>query len=130
MPSALPVEDGAVDRRPIVIRLELRLEDNSLTGRASEGAGGGAGVRRLDGPGGGDRCAGPRRRTGRGRLTEGEGWRSSVVNRAVRYGDDPEFLKAAPMCADNHEGSTSMLCGSQRKGRIRMRTGPPSLSLR
>ena len=39
MPSALPVEDGAVDRRPIVIRLELRLEDDSLAGRAREGAG-------------------------------------------------------------------------------------------
>jgi hypothetical protein len=30
---------GGVDGRPIVIRLELRLEDDSLTGRASDGAG-------------------------------------------------------------------------------------------
>jgi hypothetical protein len=30
---------GGVDGRPIVIRLELRLEDDSLTGSASDGAG-------------------------------------------------------------------------------------------
>jgi hypothetical protein len=78
---------------------------------------GGVGVRRPDGLGGGDRCAGPPRRTGRcGPLTEGGGWRSGVVNRAAGYDGDPAFLKAAPGCVDNHEGSTSPLYRSQRKG--------------
>jgi hypothetical protein len=35
----LLVEDGWRGRQPIVIRLELRREDDSLTGRASGGAG-------------------------------------------------------------------------------------------
>jgi hypothetical protein len=38
------------------------------------------------------------------------------VNRAGRYGDDSEFLKAASMGVDNHEGSTEVLYGSQWKG--------------
>jgi hypothetical protein len=45
-----------------------------------------------------------------------------VVNHAVKYGDDPEGLKSAPPCVDNHEESTSMLYGSQTARQIRMRT--------
>jgi hypothetical protein len=40
VPGALVAEDRAVDGRPMVTRLELQLEDDSLTGRASDGAGG------------------------------------------------------------------------------------------
>jgi hypothetical protein len=105
----------AVDGRPIVICLELRLEDDSPTGRASDGAGaarefvGSMGlVAAIDALLREDSPAADSRRGG----TRGSG----AVIRAGRYSDDPEALKAASTRVDNHEGSASVLYACQRKG--------------
>jgi hypothetical protein len=39
VPTARPVEDRRVPHQTVVIRLELDLADDSLTGRASDGTG-------------------------------------------------------------------------------------------
>jgi hypothetical protein len=127
-----------VKGRPIVIRLEPRLEDNSLTGRARGGAGatrefvGWMGlVAAID--------ALVREFTGRGgRLDEAGRWRASCRApcawscsslsgqrrpSSLRFNLDPPakaatagVLKAALRRVDNPEGISSLLYGSQRKG--------------